>query len=91
MICGMDLRRFSDVDFHARNQLVDLLDYLLKNDSPDVREELANWLQRSVEAQEARAVHVKEAIASLKNIEIMSIEQIKREYDKLKSVKMTPI
>lgn len=87
----MELRRFSDVDFHARNQLVDLLEYLLRNDSPDVREELANWLQNSGEAQEASATHIKEAIAALKNIEIMSIEQIKREYEKLKSVKMTPI
>ncbi len=87
----MDLRKFSEIDFHARNQLVDLLEYLVKNDSQDVREELTNWLQNSMEAHETSAAHIKEAIAALKNVEIMSIDQIKREYDKLKEVKMTPI
>lgn len=82
--------QFKSVDFHARNQLAELLEYAVKDCTSDIKEEIKNWLVNSPEAKEAGAPHIKEIIEELKDIETLSQKQIKVIYEKLCSIKMTP-
>jgi len=82
--------QFKSVDFHARNHLAELLEYAVKDYTPEIKEEIKNWIDNSPEAQEASATHIKEIISELKDIESLSQKQIKGIYEKLCSIKMTP-
>lgn len=82
--------QFTSADFHARNHLAELLEYAIKNYTPEIKEEIKIWLANSPEAKETTAEHIKESINQLKNIENLSIKQMEAIYKKLCSIKMNP-
>jgi len=82
--------QYKSADFHARNRLVEILEYAIKDYNQEIKEEIRNWLNTSPEAQEASAEHIKETIKELKEIDKLSQSRIKEIYEKLCSIKMTP-